>query len=171
MCHFLTFQPTGVTGDPLFTVPIPGAEELLCYEIHGEAGYVFNLVSDKCLSVSAAYEPMETLQDINIIKSVGVKAVDTSGICHSIEVNMTFGSDRFIALVDNVQVVESIMLNRITVQRLSDYIRITVPDCEFQDTMMWVMYQEISGQRMLQFIIDGGSTLAPTSHGLLGELE
>ena len=154
----------------MFTVPILGSQALLCYEVWGEPGRVFNLVSDKCLSVSAAYEPMDIPENGNIIRAIGVNAIDTNSMCHNIEVRLTSGSDRLTALVDNAQVVESGGVNGITVRRRSHSIHITVPNCESQDIRMWVTHQENGGQSMLEFTVAGGNTLAPTSHGLIGEL-
>ena len=52
-----------MTGDPLMTVPILTNEDVapgdpfysLCYEVHGQAHYVFNFVSDTCVTVNAHY--------------------------------------------------------------------------------------------------------------------
>ena len=52
-----------------------------------------------------------------------------------------------------------------------DQVRISVPNCEYLDLVMWVMYQERDDQRMLKFVITRGYNFAPTSHGLVGKLE
>jgi len=62
-------------------------------------------------------------------------------------------------------------VNGIRVRRFSDRVRIAVPNCEYLELVMWVMYQERGDQRMLKFVITRGYNLAPTSHGLVGELE
>ena len=172
MPHSLAGSVTNdtVIADPLFTVPILGGGQL-CYEVHGQPGYVFNLVSDKCTSVSADYEPMDIPENANIIRAIGVKAVGTSSTCHNIEVHLVSGSEHITALVDNVQVTGTTQVNGIRVRRFSDWVCISVPNCEYLDLVMWMMYQERGDQRMLMFVITRGYNLAPTSHGLVGELE
>ena len=173
-CEFYFFQHVGslrndtVIADPLFTAPILGGGQL-CYEIHGQPGRVFNLVSDKCTSVSADYEPMDIPENGNIIRAIGVKAVGASSTCHNIEVHLTGQSDPLNALVDNVQVTGITQLDGIRVRRFSDRVRMSVPNCEYLDLVMWVMYEQIDGQRMLKFVISRGYNLAPTSHGLIGK--
>ena len=48
-----------IIGDPLYEVPVIIDEEnntvSLCYEVHGEPGEHFNLISDTCVSVNALY--------------------------------------------------------------------------------------------------------------------
>ena len=85
-----------VRGDPLFSIPLPSKytdhTELqsiqLCFEIHGEAGKHYNLISDACTSVSAQYKQGENDAGLNVISNIGVKAQESSGSCHEIEVDL-----------------------------------------------------------------------------------
>lgn len=65
-----------VIGDPLFEAALwvgeSTCEYSLCYEIHGESGQHFNLVSDMCVSVNAHYTPMRNPSDGNIISAIGM---------------------------------------------------------------------------------------------------
>ena len=60
----------------------------LCYEIHGEAGKIFNLISDDCVQVNAEYSAMDIPDNGNVISKIGVLAYDTSGNCVNIEVDV-----------------------------------------------------------------------------------
>ena len=159
-----------VIADPLFTVPILGGGQL-CYEVHGQPRHVFNLVSDKCTSVSGDYEPMDIAENGNIIRAIGVKAVGTSSTGHNIEVRLGSGSERITALVDNVQVTGTAQVNGIRVRRFSDRVCISGPNCEYLDLVMWVMYQKRSDQSMLKFVITRGYNLAPPFMDSLVKLE
>ena len=156
-------------GDPLFTVPITKNEEL-CFEIHGKPRHIYNFVSDKCTTVSAAYVPMDVTENGNIVQSVGVRAVGTNNTCHNIEVHLKSNGDGVEALLDGIAVNRAVQIDGIKVSKHFDRVRISVPNCEYQDLVMWAMYQKINEQRMLKYVITRGYNLAPTSHGLLGEL-
>ena len=49
-------------------------------------------------------------------------------------------------------------------------VRISVPNCENVQLVMWIVCEEVRGEGMLRFIITRGVNLRPTSHGLLGKL-
>ena len=76
-------------GVPLFTIPLFTNSSVplsLCYEIYGSSGTIFNLISDRCASVNALYTAMPVPENGNIITSVGIMAVDTSGQCIGINI-------------------------------------------------------------------------------------
>jgi len=80
-----------VVGDPLFTVPILAAmSRSLCFEVHGSADRIFNLVSDVCTTVNAHYTPMDIPENGNIIdiSCIGVRAVPNSGLCKNVRVEL-----------------------------------------------------------------------------------
>ena len=52
----------------------------------------------------------------------------------------------------------------------SNRVRISVPNCELVDLVMWVMMVEMRGQNMIKFVIMRGVNLTPTSHRLVGEI-
>ena len=154
-------------ADPLFTAPVLGGGQL-CYEIHGKPDIILNLVSDKCTSVNAEYVAMDVAENGNIISSIGVRAIDSDGSCHNIEVRLGTSSP-LESLVDGTLVSGVIELDGIRVRTRSDRVRIAVTNCELVDLVMWVMHMEMNGQNMLKFVISRGFNLAPTSHGLIGE--
>ena len=136
----------------------------LCFEIHGAVGQVFNLVSDRCVSVNALYSSMINPNDGNIITSVGVKAVDRSGKCVDIVVSL---SEQCLPYVDSVQTMYYDQFG-VSVRKRGDKVSVAVPNCENEQLVMWMMCKTIAGQRMLDFSIRRGLNLRPTSHGLLG---
>lgn len=155
-----------VIGDPLFTVPVLGGGEL-CYDINGKPGIFLNLVSDKCTSVNAHYKSMDIAENGNIIRAIGIKAVDFQGNCKNIEVRMV-PTDDVIAFVDDIRISGSFNQNGIKLRTYSDRIRISVPNCEYIDLIMWVTREEVNRQGMLRLQVSRGYNLAPTSHGLIG---
>ena len=57
----------------------------LCYEIHGDTGKIYNLVSDTCVSINAEY--MGITNDTNFIAKVSVLAVDINGVCQNMTID------------------------------------------------------------------------------------
>jgi predicted secreted protein len=165
-----------IIGDPLYEVPLRLSKELtdqygelsLCYEVHGRANSVFNLISDICVCVNAHYAPMIIPSNGNIINQIGVVAEDSTGQCQRIQVNLT----ECAASVNGVSVT-SYNQNGISVIRRSGFkfprVRISVPNCENIDLVMWVVCEERSGQPMIKFVVARGHNLTPTSHGLIGQ--
>ena len=82
-------------GDPLFSIPLPSEyitdPELksvqLCFEVHGQSGNHYNLISDKCTSVTALYSAGVVNTEMNVITKIGVRTQGTNGTCHSVKVD------------------------------------------------------------------------------------
>ena len=166
-----------VIGDPLYEVPLNMISNnifpvttSLCYEIHGEAGKIFNLVSDGCVQVNANYSVMDIPDNGNIISQIGVFAYDTAGGCINILVDVN----------DCIPVVNGraysgdpgYNMNGVTARRRSNRAHITVPNCDndgdHDDLVFWVVCQNINSQRLIKFQVLRGSALQPDSHGLIG---
>ena len=85
-----------VRGDPLFSIPLPSEyitdPELksvqLCFEVHGQSGNHYNLISDKCTSVTALYSAGVVNTEMNVITKIGVRTQGTNGTCHSVKVDL-----------------------------------------------------------------------------------
>ena len=174
-----------LTGDPLMTVPIftdpnvePGDDiESLCYEVHGEDGAYFNLISDGCTSVNAYYQeavtPSENI-DLNVVTQIGVRARGNSS-CWDIQVNL----DTCSATVNGAPLVGN-SFDGIYVKPYasSSRVRISVPNCADTMLVMWVFCR--SGQvedpvtwdyfdiNFIRFVVMRGLNLNEQSHGLIG---
>lgn len=159
-----------VIADPLFTAPVGDGSTHFCYEIHGTPNTIFNLVSDKCTVVNTEYVPMIIPSNGNVIGAVGVRAADSAGNCHNIEVRFSQSGSGLDAFVDGEEVSSVTRVDSVQVRRYSNRVRISVPNCELVDLVMWVMMVEMRGQNMIKFVIMRGVNLAPTSHGLVGEI-
>ena len=164
-----------VIGDPLYEVPLNNLirderfPEItsLCYEIHGIAGQIFNLISDGCVQVNANYSAMDIPENGNIISQIGVLAYDTGGGCVEIMVDVNV----CVPVVNGIPYNNTVYdMNGVTVRRRNNRTRITVPNCDedSDDLVFWVVCQNIMGQRMIKFQVLRGSTLRPDSHGLIG---
>ena len=172
-------------GDPFYTVPInlggplpnfpfPMTITPLCYEFHGEAGQIFNLVSDTCTLVNAHYtQPIPEL-DINVIDVVTVRAQDTAGVCRDIRMQLTGCS----VSVDGTPVNDIDNMNGIRVHKYPNRVRVSIPNCA-RSVVMWMLCERGSLQNpvfsedvqmdMIKFVLARGVGLNPTSHGLLGK--
>jgi hypothetical protein len=183
----VTFVNDTLTGDPLLTVPIwtdpnvaPGDDvQSLCYEVHGEDGAYFNLISDECTSVNAYYQTASTPSpniDLNVVTQIGVRAVGNND-CWDIQVNL----DSTCSVTVNGTIPLSTDFDGITVKRYptSSRVRISVPNCadtqlvmwvfcrkgEVEDPMTWVYYNI----DFLRFFVTRGLNLKEESHGLIGQ--
>ena len=85
-----------VRGDPLFSIPLPSEyiTDLklkyvqLCFEVHGQSGNHYNLISDKCTSVTALYSAGVVNAEMNVITKIGVRTQGTSGTCHFVKADL-----------------------------------------------------------------------------------
>ena len=154
-----------VIGDPVFTVPLKDGS-VLCYDIRGQPGSFLNLISDKCTSVNADYETMDIPENGNIMRAVGIRAVSQSGACHNIEVRI---NGTLTTTVDDTEISGVFVSGGVRVRAYSDRVRVSVPNCELVDLVLWVTRDVTNGQAMLRFQVSRGYNLSPTSHGLIGK--
>ena len=184
MCSLCSHEGDGefndtVIGDPLYEVPLSEIPKdifpettSLCYEIHGEADKIFNLVSDGCVQVNAEYSAMDTPENGNIISRIGVAATDTDGDCIEIVVSV----DDCVPVVNGNRDT-SYNLNGIGASLLTGRTtraRISVPNCNdlrFDNLVFWVVCQDIDNQKMIKFQVLRGEGLQPDAHGLVGMLK
>ena len=172
------------------TVPVyaPGypSDLHLCYEIHGEDGQFFNLVSDNCTSVNAHYAQAPGSDFLNIIDSMGFVVVDNDGSCHRIKVDVVGCS----ATIDG-NIMQPLPKKRstinfmyeksgISVRSYTSRVRISAPNCADNSLVMWVICQHqviedpmtglsMGPVDMIKFEITRGLNLKETSHGLIGK--
>ncbi len=158
-----------VVGDPLYSVPIYSSNislqsVSLCFEIHGDVNKIFNLVSDRCVSVNALYASMINPNDGNIITSIGIKAVDNEGTCVNIVVSL---SQQCMPVVNSIS---SMFYSQfgVSVRKRGDKVVVSVPNCENEQLVMWMFCRTIRMEKMLDFTIRRGLNLRSTSHGLMG---
>ncbi len=65
-------QPTiTVSGDPHFSVLLPTGQ-LLCYSVHGEKDFSFNLITNDFMVMNARFIPDPTREEVTWIGSLGV---------------------------------------------------------------------------------------------------
>ena len=158
---------------PIYTTP----ENTLCYEVHGETDQTFNLISDNCVAVNAHYtravanNPNITL---NVIDTIGVRAVATDDNCVNISVNL----ENCVAMVNDQPGTVPYQRNGISVRKYNNRVRIVVPNCGETDLVMWVFCTSGSTAdpktniyynfNFLQFVVRRGLNLNERSHGLIG---
>lgn len=172
-----------VIGDPLLTVPlrITNADGLalnptlsLCYEVHGRSNEYFNLISDQCVSVNAHYV---AAGPFNVINRIAVRAVDERDRCQDILVD---ADNACSAEIDGIPV-DVFSAAGVSVRRFAERVRISVPNCDKQQLVMWVICENGSLQsynpesdgmvfqaRMIKFVVARGFNLQETSHGIIG---
>lgn len=181
LCDCLSFSSCSATMrndtvdiDPLLTIPLylhdhPSEmyrKVALCYEVRGHADTIYNLISDKCVSVNGYYKEMAARTRLNVLGAVGVVAIDNKGECVTIAVEQVHGT--CIAKVNGEMLFSSFKKNGVVVDVTHDQVRLSVPNCEMVDLAIWVMCQETAGYDTIKFVVTRGVNMWPTSHGLLG---
>lgn len=148
----------------------------LCFEIHGDADQHFNLLSDNCVSVNGHYQPLNEYW--NVIDNIGIRAMDTRGMCHNIAV----GVDACSATLNGNLLTDNYRLNGISIRRYSNHVRVSVPNCNSTTTLvMYIICQRnlsvwdpITDAKiqanMLKFVIARGININENAHGFLGKL-
>ena len=162
-------------ADPLFSVPLPSKyitdPELrtvqLCFEVHGQSGNHYNLISDKCTSVTALYSAGAMNTKMNVITKIGAKTQGTNGTCHSVEVDL----DNCTTSLDGAHIDKSTTASvsgvRLSVRRSRT--RVSVPNCEVSKRItMWVTCTRRSSESLLEVVVSRGDGLEPTAHGVIG---
>ena len=167
-----------VSGDPMFTVPInarsgtftPGSVSL-CYEIHGEDGQFFNLISDSCLSVNAHYARPHLSLPVNVMDQIAVVATNNDGENVNISINHQCRAQ--------VNEIDLVYFNSsgIVVLAVGSQVIVTAGNCNDEAVVMSVTCERSdigNGDNtlitdMLRFSVYRGLALRESSHGLLGE--
>ena len=108
---------------------------------------------------------MNNSLDANIITSIGVKAVDNQGQCINIIVSV---KDQCNPQINGMQALRYDQ-SGINVAKHMSRVRLSVPNCESEQLVMWILCEDINGQKMIDFLISRGINLSPSSHGLVGK--
>lgn len=142
----------------------------LCYEIYGDAGKIFNLISDGCVQVNAEYSGTNIPVIGNVISKIGILAHDIAGDCIKIEVGM---NDCVPSVNEIAYDSLSYNLNGVAVVHQSkNRVRIRVPNCntsDYDDLVFWLTCERMLEQNMIRFQVLRGSGLQPDAHGLIGK--
>ena len=175
-----------LTGDPLMTVPIRYPQNIqqgdvinsLCYEVHGEEGKFFSLISDNCTAVNAHYAKANISSpniDINVVDAIGVKAVGDDDACREIRVGLSDCQ----ATVNGADISGTYQSGGISVREYNGRVRIAVPNCADNRLVMWVFCKDGITEdpvtwvnypfRHIRFVVTRGLNLNEQSHGIIGK--
>ena len=167
-----------IDGDPMFTVPLSINKKMLsqfskkdkqwdlCYEVHGREDKIYNLVSDQCVLVNTHLKLASNPKVGNIMARIGIVAKDYDGRCHKIQADLEGKK----VTINDMQMKNRTWMGRgITVIKLGDKVRVSVPNCKGQKMVFWIVFHFMNGADMIKFIIADGNGLSPSSHGLMGK--
>ena len=161
----------------MLTVPLLLDEEVqrefgrnnisLCYQVHGRPGKYFSLISDACVSVNARYQRQTNSPSAMYISDVGIIGIDDNDTCVNVELN----ANGCAVKVNNESIENIYELNGLTVTKLTDGVRLSLPNCEFRDIVITVMCSPLptTGQPRLELFLSRMLNFRATSHGLLGK--
>ena len=162
----------------MFTVPLSINKKMLsqfskkdkqwdlCYEVHGREDKIYNLVSDQCVLVNTHLKLASNPKVGNIMARIGIVAKDYDGRCHKIQADLEGKK----VTINDMQMKNRTWMGRgITVIKLGDKVRVSVPNCKGQKMVFWIVFHFMNGADMIKFIIADGNGLSPSSHGLMGK--
>ena len=136
------------------------------------------MVSDSCITVNAHYSkaPIPSPDiDLNVVDALGVKAVSNSGTWVNIGVGSGLQGCNTTVNGAGISVYQS---NGIKVRKYSNPVRMSVPNCEDTDLVMWAFctsgrtedsnwnYHEFD---FIRFVVMRELNLAEESHGIMGK--
>ena len=166
-----------ILNDPLYEVPVthtpPGMDPTttsLCYQVHGESGSYYNLISDDCIQVNVLYGAMKNPEAGNFIKEIGILAHNTGNNCTEIKLR----ANRCVPMINGVSIDDSYNEDGITVdatERRS--FEVTVPNCkptQGDDLMFKIACYRVNKQKIIRFDVSRGGGIKPGAHGLLGKI-
>ena len=139
----------------------------LCYQVHGRPEEFFSLISDACVSVNVRYQRQTASLSETYISDVGIISVDDNDTCVRVEVN-----SNDCAVTVNNEVLQTIYdVSGLTVTKLTDGVRLSLPNCEFRDVIITVMCSPLptTGQSRMELFLSRMLNFRATSHGLLGK--
>ena len=162
-------------NDPLYEVPVthtpPGMDPTttsLCFQVHGESGNYYNLISDECIQVNVLYNAMKNSSNGNFIKEIGILAKDTGNNCTEIRVR----ANRCVPVIDREAFNESYNENGVRIIKIGKQsYEVRIPNCKASqgdDVRFEITCVKMQGQKTIRFDVKRGSGLKPGAHGLIG---
>ena len=151
----------------------------LCYQVHGEDGKFYNLVSDECVSVNAhVTRPFPEINS-HVIDEISVRATGTNGSCYDILVsreNCSVSVNRESIPINTYFEEENVSLhNDRLIARRPNVIRISVPNCgrALVDTISikcteYTIRDAPAPTEVLEFTATRGLSPIEAAHGLVG---
>jgi len=100
---------------------------------------------------------------LNVIDQIGIQAVDNSGQCVNVAVNVS-------GCAASVNGVARPFYSQagIRMRQFSNHVRVAVPNCADTNLVMRVFCQNISNVWMIKFVVSRGLNIRETAHGLIG---
>ena len=140
-------------------------EMALCYEIHGDQGRYFNLVSEPCLSINAHYLLQDPDKPLHFIDEIAVVATNAAGD------NVDMFIDRNCNLAVNGEATQFFNSSGVSVEAIpffSDVVLVSDSGSGRRTEMVVVCAAGEHG--LMQLDIERDSVVVnSSSHGLLGE--
>lgn len=181
LCIFV--DDSNVKADPLYSVPIGSGtnNHEICYEIYGETGKYFNLLSDKCVTVNAHYIDSGLIGDsgrpMHYIDQISVITVDNMGNCVTIVVETEHLQGKCIATVNGAELSldnkKQFEKNGVSVVFSSYHTAISAPNCASSNVLMLMFCKKIEGgvtnKTFVEFEVQAGMAIRPSAHGLVGK--
>ena len=168
-------QNSTARGDPLFSIPLPSAyvtdlklkSVQLSFKVHGQSGNHYNLISDRCTSVTALYSAGVVNTEMNVITKIGMRTQGTSGTCHLVKVDLDNCSASLDGAYVNKNSTASVDGVRLSARR--SHIRVSVPNCEASRSIaLWVTCTTRRSESLLEVVVSRRDGLEPTAHGVIG---
>ena len=153
----------------------------LCYQVHGEEGKFYNLLSDKCVSVNTHVSQPVVDIDSHVMDMISIHAAGSHGMCVDIVIMRrncaVFVNDQLLPVNTHFEVGDVIVYSDRRIARNPTIVHVTVPNCGMPtlDRMYAICdHYNIRGSstptEVLQFKTIRGISPFQSTHGLIGRL-
>ena len=153
----------------------------LCYQVHGEPGKAYNLLSDECLSVNAHLGQPDINIDANIIDIITIRTTGSNGTCYDIVVMRpncaVYVNNQMIPLNNFFEEEHVFVFNKKKFARKPTVVKVKVPNCgqHIVDHMLitctdYHIQHSTTATEVLEFKTVRGMSPTQPVQGLIGRL-
>ena len=105
----------------------------LCYQVHGEEGKFYNLLSDKCVSVNAHISQPVVDVDSHVMDAIDIHAAGSNGTCFDVTIKRkncaVYVNGQFVPVNTRFEEEDVIVYNDGSIARNPTIVHVTVPNC------------------------------------------
>ena len=161
-------------GDPHYSIMLPSGQ-LLCFSVHGEKNFPFNLISNKKLYMNAMFVPDALREEVTWLGTMGI-VVNNNGYKKSNMTRLRFEAIKNKIHIDDQMVLEARNIEKITIENGKLTISEAPPVEGYKQPFVRVDLRDVELSFSVKFMTEHLDLYWHTtghktedSHGLIGE--
>ena len=151
----------------------------LCYQVHGQEGRFYNLISDICVTVNAHISQPYLDVDSHVIDKIGIRAVGSNGTCYNIMIDRencaVSVNNQSLPINSHFEEEDIVVFNDRRILRNPNVIHVSVPNCGrplvdamyFTCTNYHIRHFSVPTD-VLEFTTKRGLSPIDAAHGIIG---